>query len=173
MFGIGPTELVVILVVGLLILGPKRLPELARTLGKGFAEFRRASNELRSQIETSVEAPPTPPAAPPPPPEKPSKLPPDHPSARSPEDQLNAEGDIPLAAPAAEPSDDATETPPRTKTVTTIWDDPEPSSEEGDEDDGDAAPCSEKAKTAENTGTASAESDGATPPSDEDEVVPS
>jgi len=50
MFGIGPVELVVILVVGLLVLGPKRMPELARTLGRGLGEFRRASNDLRQSL---------------------------------------------------------------------------------------------------------------------------
>lgn len=50
MFGIGPMELVVIVVVALLIFGPQRLPEFARTLGKGLAEFRRASNDLRQTL---------------------------------------------------------------------------------------------------------------------------
>jgi len=50
MFGIGMTELLVILVIGLLVLGPKRLPELARSLGKGLAEFRRASTEMRKEF---------------------------------------------------------------------------------------------------------------------------
>lgn len=50
MFGIGPMELIVIVVVALLIFGPQRLPEFARTLGKGLAEFRRASNELRQTL---------------------------------------------------------------------------------------------------------------------------
>ncbi|MEM9173885.1 MAG: twin-arginine translocase TatA/TatE family subunit [Myxococcota bacterium] len=50
MFGIGPMELVLILVVALLVLGPKRMPELARTLGKGLGEFRRASSELRQSL---------------------------------------------------------------------------------------------------------------------------
>lgn len=50
MFGIGPLELVVILVVALLVFGPKRVPELARTLGRGLAEFRRASNDLRKTL---------------------------------------------------------------------------------------------------------------------------
>ncbi|HPG24968.1 MAG: twin-arginine translocase TatA/TatE family subunit [Spirochaetaceae bacterium] len=50
MFGIGPTELVLILVVALLVFGPKRLPELARNLGRGLAEFRRASNDLRQTL---------------------------------------------------------------------------------------------------------------------------
>jgi TatA/E family protein of Tat protein translocase len=50
MFGIGPMELVVIVVVALLIFGPQKLPELARALGKGLAEFRRASNDLRQTL---------------------------------------------------------------------------------------------------------------------------
>ena len=50
MFGIRPMELVLILVVALLVLGPKRMPELARTLGKGLGEFRRASNDLRQSL---------------------------------------------------------------------------------------------------------------------------
>jgi len=53
MFGIGPTELVVILVVALLVLGPKRLPEIARSLGKGIAEFRRATADVTSEIDNA------------------------------------------------------------------------------------------------------------------------
>ena len=44
------TELMVIFVIGLLVLGPKRLPELARSLGKGLSEFRRASTDLRQEF---------------------------------------------------------------------------------------------------------------------------
>jgi TatA/E family protein of Tat protein translocase len=44
------TELLVILVIGLLVLGPKKLPELARSLGRGLAEFRRASTDLRREF---------------------------------------------------------------------------------------------------------------------------
>lgn len=58
MFGIGVPELLVILVVALLVLGPRRLPEVARSLGRGLAEFRRASTELRNTLTQAVEEPP-------------------------------------------------------------------------------------------------------------------
>ncbi|MGH9885862.1 MAG: TatA/E family twin arginine-targeting protein translocase [bacterium] len=63
MFGVGMPELLLIMVVALLVLGPKRLPEIARSLGKGMAEFRRASNEFTRTLTASIdEPPPTPPA---------------------------------------------------------------------------------------------------------------
>jgi Tat protein translocase TatB subunit len=58
MFGIGMPELLLILAVALIVLGPKKLPELARALGKGMAEFRRATDELKEefqQMEQQVE----------------------------------------------------------------------------------------------------------------------
>lgn len=55
MFGsIGGTELLVILVLVLVIFGPRRLPEFGRTIGKGLAEFKRASNDLRRTLEEEV-----------------------------------------------------------------------------------------------------------------------
>ena len=60
MFGIGIQELAIIFVVALLIFGPKRLPEFARSLGKGLAEFRRASSDLRQSFSLDVDAPPPP-----------------------------------------------------------------------------------------------------------------
>ena len=50
MFGIGMPELLLILGLALIVLGPKKLPELARALGKGLAEFRRAMDELKSEF---------------------------------------------------------------------------------------------------------------------------
>lgn len=54
MFGIGTTELIIILVVALLVLGPKKLPEIAKSLGKGVAEFRRMSSDMQRTIETEA-----------------------------------------------------------------------------------------------------------------------
>lgn len=55
MLGIGMQELLIILVIALIVLGPKRLPELARSLGRAFAEFRRASEEIRDSITLDLE----------------------------------------------------------------------------------------------------------------------
>lgn len=50
MFGIGGTELLVILVVALVVLGPKSVPQIARTLGKAMGEFRRVSTEFQRTL---------------------------------------------------------------------------------------------------------------------------
>jgi TatA/E family protein of Tat protein translocase len=83
MFGIGMTELLVILAIALVVLGPRKLPEIARSLGRGLAEFRRASSEMRREFldvsedtqppsaaaaaAPAAEGVPAPPAAPAPP----------------------------------------------------------------------------------------------------------
>lgn len=51
MFGLGPTELLVICVVALLVLGPQRLPEAAAQLGKAIRSFRRTTRELQDQVD--------------------------------------------------------------------------------------------------------------------------
>src|SRR5204862_5196131 len=82
MFGIGTPELLVILIVALIVLGPQRLPEIAKALGKGLAELRRATggiteelNNARILLEEESRKPPAglprtaaeqPPSAPPP-----------------------------------------------------------------------------------------------------------
>ena len=56
MFGIGMTEMILIAALALIILGPKKLPDLARSLGKGFAEFKRATNEFKNTIDMETRA---------------------------------------------------------------------------------------------------------------------
>jgi Tat protein translocase TatB subunit len=51
MFDIGMDELLLIFVVALFVYGPSKLPDLARALGRGYAEFRRATNELKETFE--------------------------------------------------------------------------------------------------------------------------
>jgi TatA/E family protein of Tat protein translocase len=50
MFGIGMPELLIILAVALIVIGPKKLPDMARALGKGMAEFKRATQDLKESI---------------------------------------------------------------------------------------------------------------------------
>ena len=56
MLSVGWQEMVVIFVVALVLFGPKKLPELGRTLGKAITEFRRASNELKSTFEREMQS---------------------------------------------------------------------------------------------------------------------
>jgi sec-independent protein translocase protein TatB len=51
MFGLGMGELIVILAIALIFLGPKRLPDVATSLGKAIRSFRKATNDLTSQLE--------------------------------------------------------------------------------------------------------------------------
>lgn len=54
MFGIGMPELLVILVIALLVVGPKRLPDLAKTVGKGMAEFRKATEGATETLKETL-----------------------------------------------------------------------------------------------------------------------
>ena len=68
MFGLSFWEIAIILAIALILLGPKKLPELARSLGKGLREFRRATEDFRSTVDEEMRvadpARPVPPPAP-------------------------------------------------------------------------------------------------------------
>ena len=55
MFGLGATEVIVILVLALIFIGPKKLPELAKGLGKGLREFQKAKDDIMTQVNEEVE----------------------------------------------------------------------------------------------------------------------
>ena len=93
MFGIGFQEMLIILVVVLIFFGPKRLPDLAKSLGKGIAEFKKASEEVRKGIEDAVKEEPA--AETPKPPE-----------------DLSSYGKAPGSAPAAEETAGPESAPP-------------------------------------------------------------
>ncbi len=57
MFGLGPTELIIVFLVILLIFGAKRIPEIAQGLGKGITEFKKAAKDVTNEIETATNAP--------------------------------------------------------------------------------------------------------------------
>lgn len=57
MFGsIGPAELILIFVIALLVFGPKKLPEIGRSVGKALREFKKTSDEIKGRIEEEIEA---------------------------------------------------------------------------------------------------------------------
>ena len=88
MFGsIGMPELIIIFVIALIIFGPRKLPELGRSLGKSIGEFKRASNDLRNTLEEEIKVE----------------------EARTPEPAKSSADTPPPAEPTAKPSAD---TPP-------------------------------------------------------------
>ncbi len=55
MFGIGFQELIIIAIIALLIVGPKKLPDLAKTLGKGLSEFRKATDGISDDLKQTMQ----------------------------------------------------------------------------------------------------------------------
>jgi len=60
MFGLGMGEIVIILVLALILLGPQKLPDAAKQLGRGLRDFRKATEDLKSQFETELYSEPKP-----------------------------------------------------------------------------------------------------------------
>ena len=54
MFGIGMQELILIAIIALIVVGPKKLPDLAKTLGKGFSEFKKATEGITDELKETM-----------------------------------------------------------------------------------------------------------------------
>ena len=106
MFGIGTPELIVILIVALIVLGPKRLPEVARTLGKSLGELRKATSGLTEELNNArvILEEETRAAVRPPPPKPPQAAVPPGPAPQAP-------GPAPQATGPAAPAEQTSEAP--------------------------------------------------------------
>lgn len=57
MFGLGMSEIILILALALIVIGPKKLPEVAKALGKGYAEFKKVLNDFKDAVNIEDETP--------------------------------------------------------------------------------------------------------------------
>ena len=109
MFDVGFMELVLIFGVGLIILGPERMPRVASQIGRWIGRARRTASTLRRQLEQEIanaDAPPPPPRRKPKP-LQPVNRPPDEPEAESADDGANPPVDAPAADAVAEAAESA------------------------------------------------------------------
>lgn len=74
MFGLSFWEIAIIMVIALVVLGPSKLPEIARNLGKGLREFRKATEEFKDTVSTELHRPEPPKYPPYLPPESPAQI---------------------------------------------------------------------------------------------------
>jgi sec-independent protein translocase protein TatA len=100
---IGPAELIIILVIALLVIGPGRLPDVGAALGKSIREFRKASSDMAEATRIDT-APLPPPAAPAPTPQPPAPVP----NVLSNPAPVSPAPPAPVAAPPTTPSDGST-----------------------------------------------------------------
>jgi sec-independent protein translocase protein TatA len=95
---LGPAEILVILVVALIVLGPKRLPEAGRQVGKAIAEVRKWSQGFQDEIRNAVDFDPKPPSYPTPPPGQEPRPIPMVPAETGPPAQEAEEADVPASS---------------------------------------------------------------------------
>jgi len=90
MLNIGPPELLVVLAIALIVVGPKKLPELTRTIGRGLSEFRKVQDEVKDMVKLDLSMDPV--TTPKPPPPTPHRTPrPASPAPNAPPDAAEEE----------------------------------------------------------------------------------
>lgn len=103
MLNIGPLELMVILLVALIVVGPAKLPEIGRQIGKGLREFRKVQDEVRDSIRMNIDDEP---------PRVPTRQ---APTVPTPVERVPVDGEVqraPIADPSEEPAETATDAEP-------------------------------------------------------------
>lgn len=116
MFGIGIPELVLILIVGLIVFGPGKLPEVGRAVGKGIREFRKASNALQAVLNEPDPPPKATSQQPQNPPQSASQQPAQQPQAQAQEAPAPQQANTTAQAPSVA-STDIPYTPPTQESV--------------------------------------------------------
>ena len=102
---IGPPELLLVLAIALIVVGPKKLPELARTIGRGLSEFRKVQDEVKDMVKLDLSVDPvTTPTSPPPTPHRTPR-----PASPTPDASLPATDADPTAPSAAPGISEVTE----------------------------------------------------------------